>query len=294
MRSMTGIGAGEAPLPGAPNGARVACEIRATNHRYLDVRVRVGPALADLVPHVEQMARERLGRGRFDVAVTGHSLGSATLDIDRARARAVFEALAALRDDLAPGAELPLSVLGSVPDIFTPQPAAGGEALRQALAAAFAEACADLTRMREREGAALAEDLAARTVTIRGHLDAIEARAKVLPEAYAKKLRDRVNRLAQSADVALDPGRLEQEVVLFADRVDVSEEIVRARSHVDQLRGLVAGTDPAGKKIEFLLQELARETNTIGAKGQDAEIARLVVEIKCEVEKMREQAQNVE
>lgn len=293
MRSMTGIGTGEAPIGGAPPGAKVACEIRATNHRYLDVRVRVGPGLSDLVALVEQLAREKLGRGRFDVTVTAHA-APAPLDLDHARAKAAFHALASLRDEIAPGAELPLSLLAAVPDLFAPSGGLAGDGLREALARAFAGACDDLGRMREREGAALSADLAARAEAIKGHLAAVEHRAKTLPEVYAKKLRERVARLVQSADVALDPARLEQEVVLFADRVDVSEELVRARSHVDQLRGLAASADPAGKKIEFLLQELARETNTLGAKGQDSEIARLVVEIKCEIEKMREQAQNVE
>ncbi len=297
MRSMTGFGVGEAPLAAhgktAPTG-KLSVEIRAVNHRYLDVRVRAPSQLPDLASSVEAIARERLTRGRFDVAVRleGAALGAVTLHQERARS--VFAALVALRDELAPGVDVPLSLLASVPNLFVPSIEQAGEEVRVALSAAFDAALESLDAMRLREGLALGDDIVRRLVTVRKLARSVNERAPQVVETYKKKLKERAERLRAASDVEIDPGRLEQEIALFADRVDICEELTRLESHTTHFETLLVSSDAVGRRLDFLLQEMAREANTIGSKSQDAGIAHSVVELKAEIERMREQVQNVE
>jgi uncharacterized protein (TIGR00255 family) len=294
---MTGFGVGEAPLaaPGksAPTG-KLSVEIRAVNHRYLDVRVRAPSQLPDLASSVEAIARERLSRGRFDVAVRleGAALGAVTLHQERARS--VFAALVALRDELAPGVDVPLALLASVPNLFVPSIEQAGEEVRAALSTAFDAALDSLDAMRLREGLALGDDIVRRLVTVRNLARSVTERAPQVVEHYKKKLKERAERLRAASDVDVDPGRLEQEVALFADRVDICEELTRLESHTTHFETLLVSSDAVGRRLDFLLQEMAREANTIGSKSQDAGIAHSVVELKAEIERMREQVQNVE
>lgn len=295
MRSMTGFGFGEAPLGSTKEASsKLTVEIRAVNHRYLDVRVRGPSQLPDVAAAVEAIARERLARGRFDIAVRveGAALGAVT--IDRDRARSVFAALRSLRDELAPEAEVPLGLLGSVPDLFVPSIEQQGDVLRTAIATAFDVALRSLDAMRLREGLALGDDLVRRLETIRRLSISVGERAPLVIDAYKKRLKERADRLRASSDVDLDAGRLEQEVVLFADRVDVAEELTRLASHADHFESLIASEGAMGRRLDFLLQEMAREANTIGSKSQDVAIAHAVVELKAEIERMREQVQNIE
>ncbi|HVJ89757.1 MAG TPA: YicC/YloC family endoribonuclease [Labilithrix sp.] len=295
---MTGFGVGEALLAAtasAPTrGDKVTVEIRAVNHRFLDIRVRVPSELPDLANVVESLAREQLTRGRFDVSVRleGAVAGAMVLDLDRARS--VFGALKALRDDLAPNAELPLALLGTVPDLFVPSIEREGRALSEAVAAAFESAQKSLDAMRLREGLALAEDLVRRLGTIRRLMQAIAARSPNVVDAYKKRLKERAERLRAASDVDIDAARLEQEIALFADRVDIAEELTRLESHCAHFESLLSGSNALGRRLDFLLQEMAREANTVGAKSQDVTIAHAVVELKAEIERMREQVQNVE
>lgn len=300
MRSMTGYGVGEATLAGikTPDGSssteKITIEIRAVNHRFLDVRVRAPSQLPELANLVEGLARERLSRGRFDITVRVDSTVLGSMVIDRDRARSVFAALKALRDELAPDADVPLSLLGAVPDLFVPSIERQGDALREAVAAAFDAALISLDTMRLREGLSLAEDLRRRLSTIRRLMEAITARAPLVVEAYRKRLKERAERIRLASDLEVDPGRLEQEIALFADRIDVAEELTRLESHSTHFEALLSGSESIGRRLDFLLQEMAREANTIGAKSQDVAIAHAVVELKAEIERMREQVQNVE
>lgn len=292
MRSMTGFGVGEAPL--VKTSGKLTVEIRAVNHRYLDVRVRAPSQLPDLGAAVEAIARERLSRGRFDVTVRleGAALGAVVLHEERARS--VFKALLALRDELAPGVDVPLSLLGAVPDLFIPSIEQAGDELRAALSASFDAALESLDAMRLREGLALGDDIVRRLVTVRKLALTVAERAPHVVELYKRKLKERAERLRAAADVDVDTGRLEQELALFADRVDICEELTRLESHTSHFETLLAGSDAVGRRLDFLLQEMAREANTIGSKSQDAGIAHSVVELKAEIERMREQVQNVE
>ncbi|HSO37585.1 MAG TPA: YicC/YloC family endoribonuclease [Labilithrix sp.] len=297
MRSMTGFGVGEAPLSGdasIPASGKLSVEIRAVNHRYLDVRVRAPNQLADLANAVETLARERLTRGRFDVTVRVEAAALGAVSIHKERARSVFAALLALRDELAPGMDVPLSLLGAVPDLFVPSIEQQGDAVRAAVSVAFDSALAALDAMRLREGLALGDDIVRRLVTVRKLAGVVNERAPHVVDIYKKKLKDRAERLRLASDVELDPGRLEQEVALYADRVDICEELTRLESHVSHFETLLVSPDAVGRRLDFLLQEMAREANTIGAKSQDAGIAHSVVELKAEIERMREQVQNIE
>lgn len=298
MRSMTGFGVGEAVLPSPAGSAtradKVSVEIRAVNHRFLDVRVRVPNQLPDLANVIDALARERLTRGRFDinVRVDGTVLGG--MVIDRDRARSVFAALASLRDELAPNAEIPLSLLASVPDLFVPSIERESQAMSSAMTAAFDAALKSLDAMRLREGLAIAEDLVRRLTTIRRLMQAVTRRAPNIVEGYKKRLKERAERLRAMSDVEVDAGRLEQELALFADRMDIAEELTRLESHCGHFEGLLLSAEAVGRRLDFLLQEMAREANTIGSKSQDVAIAHAVVELKAEIERMREQVQNVE
>jgi uncharacterized protein (TIGR00255 family) len=302
MRSMTGFGIGDAPLlasqPPASGdvsaGGRLTVEIRAVNHRYLDLRVRAPSQLPELGAATETLARERLTRGRFDVSVRVDGTAFGAVVIDRDLARSVFGSLVALRDELAPNSDVPLALLGAVPNLFVPSITQHSDQVRTALVNAFDAALEGLDLMRLREGLALGDDLVRRLNAVRTLSLAIAARAPLVVELYRKRLTERAARLRAGLDLEVDPGRLEHEITLFADRVDVAEELTRLDSHTAHFETLIASPEAVGRRLDFLLQEMAREANTIGSKGQDAEIAHAVVELKAEIERMREQVQNIE
>jgi uncharacterized protein (TIGR00255 family) len=286
---MTGYGSGEAT---APNG-RVTIEARAVNHRFLDVRSRAAPELAGYVRFAEEHVRNRLERGRIELVLRFDAGPAKAPVLDRERARRAYGDLCAVRDEIAPGEPVPLSLLSVVPDLFVPAGTRDGDALREAVVAATTSACDELEQMRVREGAALARDIGDRLAILSEHASAIAALQPAAVEAYRARLRERVARLVEGSAATLDPGRIEQEVALLADRTDVTEEITRLQSHAEQLLELLSAGGAVGRRTDFLLQEMNREVNTIGSKGADAEIGRAVVELKAELERMREQAQNV-
>jgi uncharacterized protein (TIGR00255 family) len=289
---MTGFGSAEHSIGAA--GAKIGVELRAVNHRFLDIRVRVPRDLADLAIYVEQLARTQLTRGRLDISVRidGTPLPLATFD--RERAKIAYRELCSLRDEVAPNSDVPFSMLNAFPELFVP--AADGQmaALRDATEHAFTRAVAALDTMRAREGEALATDLRERLDRVRGLARSVALRAPELVDTYRKKLRDRISRLKTAVDATVDERRLESEIVLFADRVDVTEELTRLESHCVQFVALLDSKEPSGRRLDFLLQEMAREANTTGAKSPDAHVAHTIVEMKAELERMREQAQNVE
>jgi uncharacterized protein (TIGR00255 family) len=290
MRSMTGFGLGEVPL----GSGKLGVEVRGVNHRFLDVRVRVPRELGELAAFVEQVAREKLTRGRYEVAlrVDGAAIGIPVLDRDRARA--AYKAFTELRDELAPGSEVPLSLLGTIPDLFVSSIEREPEFVREATRKAFGIAALALNDMRTREGAALGEDLVRRLEHVRGLARNIERRSPDVLEAHRKRLRERADRLRIGTDIDVDAARLEQELAMFAERCDITEELTRLESHCAQLAGLLGSDEAIGRRLDFLLQEMAREANTVGAKSPDAQISHAIVEVKAEIERMREQVQNVE
>ena len=288
MRSMTGFGVGHAPCP----RGRIIVEARSVNHRFLDVRVRVPPEIGDAGFAVEQQVRRRGERGRYDVVVRLET-AEETAPFDLDRARVAYRALRALRDELAPDSPLPVSAVLQIPAVFAtgtgPAPATA-----EALSAAVDRALDDLDAMRQVEGAALKEDLSERLASARALVDAMHEHLPAVTQALGERLRLRIDSALSTAAATVDAARLETEIALLADRADVTEELVRLASHFDQFETLIATTEKMGRRLDFLLQEMSRETNTVGAKSQDAQLSHWVVQLKAEIERMREQVQNVE
>jgi len=290
MQSMTGYGSGRAAL----GEGQVVLDLRTVNHRFLDVRVRLPSRIQGRTPTVERVIRARLERGRVDVTarLEGQTLPQPTLDLERARA--VYAELAALRDELNPEEPLPLALLSSVPDLFTVDRNIDEEALDRSLEQAAVAACDAVMAMRDKEGDALAAELRSRLSDLGAGVGALKIAVPEMLEARRTRLRDRLDALLAGVNGELEPSRLEQEIALLADRTDVAEELVRLDSHRDQMLELIENSDaPVGKRIDFLLQEMAREANTIGSKVQDATMTTHVIALKACIEQMREQAQNV-
>jgi uncharacterized protein (TIGR00255 family) len=290
MRSMTGYGSGRATL----GEGHVVLDVRTVNHRFLDVRVRLPSRIQSRTPAVERVIRARLDRGRVDVTarLEGQTLPQPMLDVERARS--VYRELAALRDELHPDEPVPLSLLSSVPDLFVTNREIDEEALDAALERAASAACDAVIAMRDAEGAALASELTGRLDELEEILGLLNTALPALVQGRRTRLRDRLEELMDDTKAELDPGRLEQEIAVLAERSDVTEELVRLQSHRNQMLELVENSDaPVGKRIDFLLQEMSRESNTIGSKVQDGTVTPHVIALKACIEQMREQAQNV-
>lgn len=284
MRSMTGFGRGVVEQV----QVRATVDIRAVNHRFLDLKLRGGPLSPALEDAISTRVRAVAERGSVTVSV--HLVRTAGAPrINAEAAGAAHVALAGLAHTLGlPGPDLALVL--AQPGVLALADE-DHEAPDAPVLAATEAALAQLTAMRETEGTALAKELTARLAeldTVRG---GIAERASVIPEQIQQKLRARLTKLVEDG---VDPQRVAQEVALLADRADVTEELVRLASHLEQARALIAGKDSAGRRLDFLVQELGRELNTIGSKSASAEITALVVEGKAVLEKVREQVQNVE
>ena len=291
LRSMTGFGRGTA----REGAADATVEVRTVNGRYAEVTVR---GLGDLAEHeaaVQSLVKDAIERGNATVHVTlATGAASGPLQVDPAAASALGALLRHAAEAAGLASEsVTVADLLRAGDVLVPAPPdpAAAEAAWAAVRAALAEALTRLDAMRQAEGTALADDLGARLDVLDALTAEVEARAPVRLEAARQRLRDRLADLADVPD--LDPGRLETEAVLLSDKLDVTEETVRLRSHLEQVREALAAPEPVGRRLNFLSQEIGREVNTIGSKANDAEITRLSVSMKEELEKIREQVQNV-
>lgn len=288
MRSMTGFGAGEAGL----GGAKLTLELRSVNHRYLEVRVRLPRELAEHGVFLEQRVRAHLSRGRVDVSGHAGATPAAGRAFDEERARAVLASVQRMADALGYAERVPLGLLGAVPELFA---GAGsfepGEA-RAALDVALGAALARFEESRAAEGRHLRAALAALLGAVAGAVEGVSAQAEGMTARLRARARARV--LGALGELAVDESRLAQELVLWSERSDVSEELTRLRAHVHAMGGLLADGGAVGRRMDFLLQEMAREANTLGAKATDAAVTTGVVALKADLERMREQAQNVE
>jgi uncharacterized protein YicC (UPF0701 family) len=291
MNSMTGFGRGTI----IAGGRRLVVEVRSVNHRGIDVKVRARDLEGSCEIEVVKAVRAAIERGAVVVSVREE--GGLPVAVDPDRIRAMFTSLERLREEL--GVPGPVD-LRTVAAFLGEAGGPGSEAPLtswEALAPALGQALAALGAMRAEEGRALAVDLRARLERLRRTVAAIASAASSLPTRASRRLEERLATLTLTAQaVAVDPARLAQEIALLAERLDVSEELVRLETHLAHLQRLVDGADQAaaGRKMDFVVQEIGRELNTVGAKVQDAEIAALVIDAKAELEKIREQAQNVE
>jgi uncharacterized protein (TIGR00255 family) len=290
IRSMTGFGAGR----GAVNGEEVDVEVRSVNHKYCEVKARLPRELSALEHEVVRSVKERLARGGVDVAVRRTAAGSLVAPrVDVGLAESYARAFAEVQARLGlPGAVTLADVISAEGVVRLDERAIDIEVVGEALRRAVSAALTQLVTMRAREGEALARDLVARLEELERLIGRVSELAPQAVDQYRARLSERIAELTRGLPV--DPARLAQEVAVFADRTDVAEEITRLRSHVGQVRALLGVSEPAGRKLDFLVQEMHREANTIGSKSQNADIAGVVVSLKAEIERMREQVQNVE
>lgn len=290
MRSMTGFGMGSAPL----GGGRLVLEIKTVNHRFLEIRCRSPRELAAAEPLVERLVRAALNRGHCTVGLTfeASSGGIAKLD-GRALAAHLAELQAVAEKTGVPLSSL-VPILTTAPDIYSLPVFDDPEALARAVEAAFAPAIGRLVAMRESEGRAMAAELSSRLTELRVALRSLAELAERHASSLLSRMRLRVSALLEDSGAALETGRIESEVALLADKADISEEIARLKSHCDQMSHLLADSEPVGRRLDFLIQEMGREANTAGSKAAFAELTHVVVEFKAALEKMRELVQNVE
>ncbi len=289
MLSMTGYGLGTAPI----GGGHVIVSARAINHRYLDVRVKTTPELADLSDMIESAVRQQAGRGRVEINARLEGAAASTVTLDLKRASRALAELRALRDHVAPDEPVPLLLLGSVPGLFSETSTFTNDDLRRAIDAALADTMRELKQMRTDEGRSLTRDILGRIERVRVLATDVAQRTPNLTSDYRTKLNARIAKLLADGALTHDPARLETEIAIFADRADVTEEITRLCTHCDHFASVAGVDDAVGRKLDFLLQEMGREANTIGSKIGDAAITHMVVEIKTELERVREQVQNV-
>ncbi len=288
--SMTGYGTASAQL----GDGQVIVEIRALNHRYLDVRTTVTPDLTPYAHVAEQVLRKAVARGRYELRLRTTGAAPTALELDVDAARQLFQTLRALKAEL--GDEVPLSLPAVLALLAEPLRAPPADSdIAENIALAVRSAVADLDRMRREEGATLRAELKSALATICAHRDAASDRCRDSVTTYRERLRVRVAQLLSDTGAAVDPARLEGEIALVAERTDVTEELVRLESHAAQLEAVLGTSlsESVGRKIDFLLQELNREANTLAAKCQDAAVTHIAVDMKAEIERMRQQSANV-
>jgi uncharacterized protein (TIGR00255 family) len=291
---MTGFGRGQA----AGEGFSVSVDLKTVNNRFLDVHLRAGPELAGVESMVRKRVGEQLSRGRVEVAISVDRQNEVSYEVNRPLITGFIEAMRTVQREFnLPGAP-DVNLLARLPGALQPVRNGGltDEAAR-GIEEALVAALADLNRMREREGEALAAEMRGRLDEIERQIPLVEAVAGDLVEAYRARLQKRISELLARDGleiVELDQGRLAQEVAYLADRSDITEELARLRSHVTQFREGIDSNAEVGKRLDFLLQEFNREANTVLSKSTDATIKEAALAIKTEVEKLREQVQNIE
>lgn len=287
---MTGYGRGEASIP----GGRVTAEMRSVNHRYGEVVIRLPRALSPLEERVRAAVKDRINRGRVEVFLNlDLETGGRQVKVDRQLAMAYHGVLREIRELLDLEDPISLGDLLALPELVSlSELEVDLERVWPGLSSAVHQALDALSAMREREGAALHRELAQRVENIAGLLQDTVDRSGSVVEAYRRKLESRLAQLLDGA--ALDEQRLAMEVALLAERSNIAEELVRMDSHLEQCRSALESPEPVGRRLEFLTQELHREINTIASKSADVGLSRLVVALKSEVEKIREQVQNIE
>ncbi len=291
IKSMTGYGRAVETR----NGREISVEIRSVNNRYLDCNIKLPRLYSFAEEAVKQAVKSSISRGKVDVFLSIANCGTSAVEISLNRP--VLEGyLAAMRTivtDYGVTDDISVSSLARLPDLFLVEKAdTDEEQVTEDLIAVVQQALSAFDAMRTREGAALEADLRSRAGTILSLTEQVEARSPVTLAEYRARLTAKMQEVLENQNI--DESRILAEAALYADKIAVDEETVRLRSHLSQLESMLTGGGAIGRKLDFLLQEMNREANTIGSKGNDLEQARTVVEIKAELEKIREQTQNIE
>lgn len=290
LRSMTGFGYCEY----TENEITFTVEIKTVNHRYTDIFLRMPKQLSVYEEKVRSLINSRIQRGKIDIYINYDNKSPQVQEVllDEKLAKAYFDVLKKLTEELDLRDDISATSLARFPDILKVEKQENDESTGVILGKAVNLAIDELIKMRTREGEKLKDSFMCNLSTIEAYTEKIRGKAPLVVKEYKEKLE---NRLSELIDLSrLDPARIAAEVALFADKCSIDEELVRLNSHVMQMRDMIENGSPVGKKADFLIQEMNREINTIGSKASDLEITRNVVELKSEVEKLREQIQNIE
>jgi uncharacterized protein (TIGR00255 family) len=292
IKSMTGYGRAESVW----KGKRIVVEIKSLNHRYLEVSLRLPASLNPFEPEIKNKINNRFSRGKIEVNIRIDTHGfpdiGAGLDLNIPLLRNYHALLCRIKQELNMNDEITLAMMTNFGDVFSSREEDDNTEVWQQLDVMLDDAITSLTVMREKEGNVLCRDLMERTDKVKSLLEAIDSRVPQVLNAYQRRLTERVKELA--GDMEIDESRLMQEVAIMAEKSDIMEEIVRLRSHIEQFIDMLQSGETVGRKIDFIIQEMGREVNTIGSKSGDALISRNVIEIKSELARIREQVQNLE
>jgi len=291
IRSMTGFGRGNYE----ESGRSFVIEIKSVNHRYLDVNIKLPRAMISLEERIRKAISEKISRGKIDVFVTQNNYEKEDLvaSFNEHLADSYVKCLKEIRDRYSVRDDISVSLIAKFPDVISLQKDEQDlEELWKTAEVPLKMAVEALVEMRQREGAKLKEDIVTRCNNITELVNKVELRAPLVVKEYKERLEQRLKELLN--DAVIDENRVAMEIAIFADRSNIDEEIVRLKSHLAQMVDNTKLEEPVGRKLDFILQELNRETNTIGSKANDAELVQIVLNMKNEIEKIREQVQNVE
>ena len=293
VKSMTGFGRGE-----YNDGKRnILVEIKSVNHRYCDIQVRMPRRYSFAEDAIKNAIKAKVNRGKIDVSMSVEYIAESDIkvELNRPLVSQYIENMNVLKDEYGVKGDITLDLISGMPEVLKQVTDVEDEdEIRQNIIKATDIAADNLVKMREVEGEKLAKDLVERADLIKDMVGEISVKAEALPGIYRDKLKARIDDILDGA-AEISEERLAQEVAIFADKADITEEITRLRSHMDQMKSIIAESKGAdGKKLDFLVQEMNREANTIGSKANDLGITEIMLRIKSEVEKIREQVQNIE
>lgn len=290
--SMTGYGRSVISV----EDTRITVEVKTVNHRFLDLSVKMPRSLLFLEDKMKKQAQEKFKRGRVDIFVTieGEGLGDRKLQVDWDLMDQFVQSLKQAKDRFELKGDITIDMVTQLNDLFTVQEQEGEQdKIQKAILSAQTDALDRVGTMRLEEGTALKKDLVMRTETIRQTLVELESRREIVIEQYRDRIKQRIEEYVND-EFKNEDSRILQEVALLAEKGDISEELTRLSSHIEQLLNTLVRQDSIGRKLDFIVQEMHRETNTIGSKSNDVKISEWVVHLKSEIEKIKEQVQNVE
>lgn len=290
IKSMTGYG--KANLNKEEREYQV--EIKTVNHRYLDISVKMPKQISYLEETIKKEVSKQIKRGKVDIYVTfnNSSIEGKSIKINTQLAKAYISELKKLAEEEKILADIQVNDIAKYPEVLTVEYNQEDETIKEEMTKTVQVAIENLISMREKEGEKLSEDLSKRLDSIQEKVNELDKYSTGLIEEYVVKLEERLKQLLPNQE--LDKNRLAQEVVIYADKCSIQEEITRLKSHISQFRGLLKSNESVGKKLDFIIQEMNRETNTIGSKSNNLDITNGVIDMKTEIENLREQVQNIE
>lgn len=292
IKSMTGFGRSEYSV----NGREYVVEIKSINHRYLDINIRLPRQFSFLEDYTRKVVSKTISRGKIDVNIQVNDFGSELKQVsfDEKLIKLYLEEAILLEKKFGIKNDLSFCRSLQLPEVVKVEADADEESLIKEFSVVLDNALNKLKDMREQEGSNLKQDLIKKSDNLLVILSKVESKSETIVSDYKTKLQDRINELLKNINLQLDEARIATEVAIFADKSSIDEELVRFKSHIEQLKNTLELDEPIGKKLDFIIQEMNRETNTIGSKANDLVISKYVIELKNEIEKIREQIQNIE